>query len=208
MVFNPYTQQYVPGALIGIYEKHKAGPFSGWGKQYSHIDLVASGITNEQGELIFQREKLRNDLDYGFRLLRIWGDPNPSYDPAGALEISPKRGNLIRFSDKTKGSATIRITKLFQPAVAGDSLIILFNWFDLPDPFNKTSVRGGGLNGLQYVYEAGGTIQGDQTIESGAEQVFGKAKMTIKKRKQGNVTITNHIIQFYPRQTTRIDIEW
>lgn len=209
-VFNPYIQQYVKDAKVTLIELHRTNFFtSGWGKTYDRKKEIAVAITDADGKVSFSSEKTKLNAKYIYKavLTEAWGEPLFS-DGYGSKEINKLGDNNILLGDYTKGTAKIQFSNLFTPAQSGDSISIVPEWASLPDPVTGSPVISTGFENYHLAYDNTKILPPNYSINTYANQACGKALLRIKKRKMGIVTKDTLTVQFYPKQTTIILVNW
>jgi hypothetical protein len=209
-VFNPYIQENVKDARISIVELHKSNFFtSGWGKIYDNNKEIASGYTDENGEIFFEKEKLRmnSNYDYIIRLTETWGVKNTTFDSHDYKNLNKGKTNDIIVGDYTKGTVNLQFNNLFMPAQSGDSISILPVWYDLFDPRTDQLIKGEGIQNFSLSYDRFNHSLNnyDFTYE---DETCGKVFLTIRKRKLGVLTLDTMTIQFYPQRKTLVPVNW
>jgi hypothetical protein len=210
-VFNPYIQQYVKDAKVSVLELRHSNYFtSGWGRRYDRYSTIASGTTNDNGVVVFNNEKLRSNskFEYVYRITEAWGSKNTNTDPAKYDNIRKGKANDFVICDYTKGTASVRFSNLFVPAQQGDSLSVLTYWYDLYDPFEESYIKGDGIYDFSLVYDPAVNLPVNYSFSSYPDQAGGKVLLTIRKRKLGVLTLDTVTVQFYPKKTTVIPINW
>jgi hypothetical protein len=209
-IFNPYIQAYVKDAKISIVEFHTAGKFSGcYGCRYDKANTIADGSTDENGEVVFDDLKMKwnENYEYGFRINEIWGSDKVDYDYGTYDRFQKGKTNSLVKCDYTKGASNIHITNLFIPGASGDSLILIPEWYDLYDPQQQTWIKSEGMQKIQLAFDDDANLRGDVNIANGS-LAAGKVKLTVRKRKMSSVTVDTFSVQFYPKQTTNVIINW
>jgi hypothetical protein len=212
-VYNPYIQKYVKDAKISLKEFHESNFFTSGTlgtKTYDRMKVVASGYTDENGVVIFSNEKLRPSRMYHYfiDLTEIWGSSTKQFDRNAFASLDKGNANERVISDYTKGTANIQFNNLFQPAQSGDSICILPDWHELYDPQYNQNITGEGIENIYISYNVSNNLPNNFSINGYPEHAGGKVLLNIRKRKLGILTLDTMTIQFYPKQTTTIFINW
>lgn len=212
-VYNPYIQEYVKDAKILLEEFHESNFFTSGtygAKRYDRMKVVVSGYTDENGVIIFSNEKLRSSSMYHYfiNLTEIWGSSTKQFDRNDFASLDKGNSNERIISDYTKGTFKIQFNNLFQPAQSGDSICILPDWYELFDPQYNQIIRGEGIDNIYITYDVSSTLPSNFSINGYPEHAGGKVLLNIRKRKLGILTLDTMTIQFYPKKTTSIFINW
>jgi hypothetical protein len=151
---------------------------------------------------------MNSKYDYQLKLEESCDEQNKNFDPNSYQDLKKGKLNDIVVCDYTKVTVNIQFNDLFVPAQPGDSICILPHWFELFDPVKSSYIKGEGIQNIYLSYDLMNTLPGNYAINGNPDNACGKVLLTIRKRKQGILTIDTMTVQFYPKQTRVIPVKW
>lgn len=207
-VYNPYIEEYVANATVVIVAKKGesgGGLFSG----RASCSEIATATTDVNGIAHFDNQKLKTREGYKYFgvVKEAWG-VTKSY-PCGGYQgsyLDKGKSNSILLTEYTEGSINVQVNNMFNPAIAGDSIIFKSNRLAVYDPKFGGNIGEAFLFGIEEEYNAS-TSYPNVTIGN-STPLYGKIRVYIRKRKMGVVTTTIDTIKAYPNQTTTIQVNW
>lgn len=210
-LLNPALNEYVANATVVLVERKGVGSGGIFGGGAS-CQEIATGITNQNGECFFDKEKLKISKNYYYycAVKESWGIPQ-SYPCGGKtsnfLEVGKDQDWLM--TDYADGYLQVQYNSLLNPSQPGDSLTIGIITTVYYDPIVNHTQGGGGVFGNWNFHDASNPPNYPPSFSSDPIKTRGGLKtVTIHKRKFNVVTDTVYNVKVYPNQTTTVQINW
>ena len=211
IAYNYAMGEPISNATIVIVEKkgeNGGGIFAG----NASCKIIASAITDNNGECYFDKEKLRTNknLSYFVNISNAYGK-DESY-PCGGYSVNSidvgKTNTKIVNDSYIDAYFKVKYVNLLNPSISGDSLNISIAVPKWTVPGQPYPFGGGGAFGnynsngdTHYPYASLITTPTQKTIA-------GKNPVYIRKRKMGVVTIILDTIKIQPYQTATYVVNW
>jgi len=210
-LLNPALNEYVANATVVLVERKGVGSGGIFGGGAS-CQEIATGITNQNGECFFEREKLKTSKNYYYycAVKESWGIPQ-SYPCGGKtsnfLEVGKDQDWLI--TDYADGYLQVQYNNLLNPSQPGDSLIVGIITTVYFAPIVNHNQGGGGVFVAFPYHDSNNPPNNPAILLLNPIKTLGGLKtVTIHKRKFNIVSDTVYNVKVYPNQTTTVQINW
>jgi hypothetical protein len=200
-VFNPALNEYVANATVVLLESKS-----------SNCTEIASGTTDNNGAIVFSKEKLHTSSSYKyyFGVKESWGITHES--PCGTITLNyvdVGKTQEIMLTDYVDTQYKLQINNALSPSITGDSLICGIEQSYYCGPVYN-HCQGGGVGGSILTHDLNYPMTSLYIGPVSAKLFANRLIVKTRKRKMGVVTTSIDTVRMHPYNgaVTIVQVNW